>query len=243
MLAIELDKPRVIPIPDRGRKYILTVGVITKQQWLRYFDGIVSMSENQQGKEVNTYDARTARVELVEKALINAEGYRTADNSPVTSTEGWQQLIPMSHRLAVADVLVAVGRDAASEDAPITLGLETVYLKARWSADESGALQEYAGLCHRFKTPNAEHQRRYQRAISRSTIVGGSRTAKTRWLGAQSTLIELYDELIETVDGYRIGNDALTARDEIIRVMDAYHKAAAAEQLFSAAAPELAEEK
>jgi hypothetical protein len=243
MSVIDLDKPRIIPITDRGTKYTLTVGVITKAQWLRYFDGIVSTSENQQGKLIEVYDARSARLELAETALIDATGYVTGDNASVTAREHWQQLLPMSHRLAVADALVAVSRDADTDDAPIQLGSETVVLRARWGADASGAMQEYSGLRHLFHTPTAEHQRRYQRAISSSMIVGGSRTSKTQWLGAQSTLIDLYDELIESTEGYAVGSDEPTDRASIISSMDSYHKVAAAEQLFAPALPELAEEK
>lgn len=244
MAAIELAQPRVIPIPGKGRTYSLTVGVIPKKAWLDYFDGIVSTSENSSRGVIDSYDSRSARVELAEKVLVGADGYGTSDGSPVTSVEGWQKLIPMSHRIAVADTLVYVMHDQqAAEDEQLMLGQETVYLKARWGADDSGALQEYSGLVHRFKTPTGEHQRRYQRAISRSMIIGGARTAKTRWLGAQRELAELYDELIQSVDGYTVNGQTLTSPEAIVRDMDTYHKVAAAERLFAPAMPQFGEEK
>ncbi len=53
----------------------------------------------------------------------------------------------------------------------------------------------YAGLIHTFQVPTVEQQRRYSRDSSRSRVTGG-RKGTTRFLGAQRTLVELYDELI-----------------------------------------------
>lgn len=239
MSAIELAQPRVIPIVEGKRTYRLTVGVITKEQWIAYFDGILSSSENQGSKQIDNYDSRSARVELVEKVLEDADGYATPDGGPISAVPNWQGLIPMSHRLAAADVLISVGRDP--DDSPLMLGTETVILRARWGANDAGVLQEYSGLTHRFKTPSAEHQRRYQRAISRSMVDGGTRTAKTVWLGAQRVLAELYDELIVSVDGYTLNGAPLNTIMAIAASMDTYHKVAAAEQLFAPAMPKLEE--
>lgn len=236
MAAIELTRPRIIAIEDRGKQYKLTVARIAKKQWLRYFEGQISTSENQAGKRVDSFDSSAARLELVEGALVNAEGY--ASEMPA----GWQKLLPLSHRLGAANALINVGRAENEEDQAITLGQESIFLDAVWGADEDGVMRKFHGLRHSFQTPSSEHQRRFSRDASRSVIVGGARNGKTRWLGAQATLIELYDELVLSVDGYTV-NGEQPDRAAIIEHMDAYHKVAAADQLFSPAAPNVSEEE
>ncbi|QNI34536.1 hypothetical protein H7849_11935 [Alloacidobacterium dinghuense] len=243
MAAIELTAPRIIVIEDdRRRQYQFTVARIAKKQWLRYFEGIVSTSENQDGKRLDSFDSSAARLELAEQVLADAKGYKS--EKPVTEIAGWQKLLPLSHRLGVANALIDVRRSdkAGDDDEPIRLGDESITLDAVWGADESGVMRKYHGLRHNFQTPSAEHQRRFSRDASRSVIVGGSRSGKTRWLGAQATLIELYDELIQSVDGYTVSG-AMPDRAAIVEYMDAYHKVAAADQLFSPAAPKLSEEE
>lgn len=239
-MPIELTRPRQIVIEDRGKKYQFTVARITSKLWLKYFEGIVSTSENQAGKRIDSFDSSGARLELVEQVLTDASGYKS--DTPISSTPGWQKLIPLSHRLGIGSALVDVGKSDVEDDDVITLGRESVYLDAVWGAGDDGVMRKYRGLRHTFTTPNAEQQRRFARDASRSVIVGGSRTAKTRWLGPQATLVQLYDELIQEVDGYTVDGTA-PDRDGIIANMDSYHKVAATDQLFSPSAPNIDEEK
>jgi hypothetical protein len=167
--------------------------------------------------------------------LIDAKGYATADGGPVADTPGWQQLIPLRHRQAAANVLVDVERAEVNDDDPIPLGVEPVHLNAVWGADSEGVMRKYTGLVHRFATPTGEQQRRYSRDSSRSVIVGGSRRGVTKWMGNQATLIDLYDELIRGVEGYAVNGVELAGRDSIVAEMDTYHKVAAAAVLFEPA--------
>jgi hypothetical protein len=229
MASLDLASPRVIAIDDRGRKFSLTVKRIDKRAWLRYFEGIVNVSENVNGERVNRFDSSAARLDLVESALIGAEGYTTANGQPVTATEGWQKLLPLAHRLTAGLQLVAVAELLDPSADAFTLGFEDVYLDAFWGTER------FTGLRHRFRTPSGEHQARLSRASSRSVILGGSRRGTTRWLGAQATLADLYDDLIEEVEGYSVNGTPLSGREQIVAEMDTFHKVAAAELLFSPA--------
>lgn len=243
MPSIELTAPRVIAIEDRGRKYLLTVGRIQKKQWLRYFDGILDASENHAGQRVNSFDSTSALIDLIDSALIDAKGYVTEGEQPATATQGWQQLLPARHRLTAGAVLTDVQRADPQEDEPIRLGAETIYLDATWGANEGGAMQRYLNRVHKFKTPTSEQQRRYSRDASRSRVMGG-RNGKTVWLGARTTLVDLYDELILGVAGYTVnGEDLGDDAPMIAREMDTYHKLAAADALFSPAMPSFDEGK
>lgn len=239
--SIELKAPRVIVIEDRGKQYTFTLARILKKQWLKYFEGIVSTSENQGGKHIDSFDSSSARLALVEDALVTASGYTLPGNATdIHSLEGWKALLPLSHRLGVANALVSAAASEDSDDAQITLGQESVFLDAIWGADESGTLKKFTGLRHDLKTPTAEQQRRFGRDSSRSRVVGGSRKGKTQWLGAQATLAELYDELIVGVEGYTV-DGAAPDRDAIVEFMDTYHKVAAVDLLFAPAAAKVEE--
>jgi hypothetical protein len=237
MAQIELASPRVIAIRDRNCDYLLTLKRIDRKMWLKYFNGIVSVSETQNGERVDSFDSSAARLALVEAALIDAKGYPVPGGGAITAIDGWQKKLPLAHRRAAGEQLVNVERGTLADDDEFVLGFETVVLNAVWGADETrGLMRKYSGLRHSFETPTGEHQARLSRAASRSVIVGGSRGGKTRWMGAQPALAELYDELIVSVEGYAVKGELLGAdRDRIVEEMDTYHKVAAADALFSAA--------
>jgi hypothetical protein len=239
--AIELAKPRIIPVEDRGKTYRFTVRRILKNDWLKYFSGIISSSENADGKVVNSSDSSASRLELVDAVLTNADGFPLVDGKPVTEIEDWKSKLPLGHRLAIGNTLTSV-TPSAPTDEEFAFGFEKVYLDALWGAGESGGLLQYTRLLHIFRTPGVDHQRRFARDASRSTVVGGSRTGKTLWMGARTTMVELYDELIIGVDGYTV-NGVPLCDPNVATEMDAYHKYVAIDVLFAPAAPMLDEEK
>ena len=227
-MPIDLAQGRVLAFTAGKRQYTLTLKPIEKKAWLKYFAGIVNMQELVDGEMQSTFDASGARLELLESHLVEATGY-TKEGEDIKAIAGWQSKLPMSHRRAAADLLVAceVVPVTLEEDTFPALGYEVVALKATWS-EHHGRMQEQTGLTHIFRSPTAEHQKRYSRAVSRSVVVGGSRTGKTLWLGAQDVLIEIYDELIVETRGYLFPHDAFDPRH-----MDGYHKVAAAQALFT----------
>lgn len=239
MEPIELTIPRSVLVHDRGRQYLLQVKPIPKEAWLRYFDAVVSTSEYRDGKQVDSFDNTTARRELAESVLIHAEGYKS--DKPLTEIPGWQALLPPSHLAAVGNVLTSATLSSGESEA-LTLGRETILIDAIWGADAEGRMLKHVGLKHVLRTPTADQHRRYSRDSSRSVIVGGSRSGSTRWLGAQRTLAELYDELVESVDGYTIERRPPANAEEIARHMDTFHKVAAALALFSSATPDVTED-
>jgi hypothetical protein len=234
--TIDLSKPRIIVIKDRGHQYTLTVAPVTKKQWLKYFEGIVSLSETVAGKRIDSFDSKGARLALVNEVLADAHGYKTLNDVPITSLPDWRNKIPLGHRAALGEVLTAVERSQAVEEDAIMLGGESVSLDAVWSWNGTDSMVKVTGLKHIFGSPTVEQQRRYNRDMSRSQIIGGSRSGKTRWMGAQATLVELYDELITSVEDYDVdGVPVCDDREQIIAKMDTYHKVAAAETLFTPA--------
>ena len=241
--VIDLKKPRIITIHDRGHDYTFTVAPISRKQWLKYFEGIQSTSENIGGRRVDAFDSTGARLALITEALVDVDGYTSPDGGGVTDINGWHELIPASHRIAVGNALIQVRRSEDADEHPIVLGHETVLLDAAWGINRP-VMSWVKHLRHTFNSPSVEQQRRYNRDMSRSQVMGGSRTGKTRWLGAQATLAELYDELIVSVGGYVVDGEPLDDDTGLITAtMDTYHKVAAAEALFTPAVASIDEEK
>lgn len=237
---IDLRAPRVVAITDRGHTYKLTVAPPSRKLWFKYFEGVISTSENVGGNRVDSFDSTGARLALIAEILTNAEGYTVPDGALITDLPNWRELIPAPHRLTVGNVLLNVPR-SESDATPIVLGQEVITLETIWYRGGE-SMTKVTGLQHNFNPPTSDQQRRYNRDLSRSKVIGGSRTGKTLWLGAQATLATLYDELIVSVDGYSINGQPLgDDREQIIASMDTYHKVAAAEALFSPAAPAIEE--
>lgn len=230
-LQLDLATPRTVELQDRGRTYTLHCRRITEEDWTKYFLGIVIVSEQNGRERINTVDVNAARLALVGRVLTDVEGYRVEGGAELTSLAGWQNRVPMAHRLRLAEVLTDVRPSAEEDDGLIYLNGDEVVLTASWNMD--GAMVQFTGLKHRLAAPSEAQYRRYSNQASRSRVVGGSRTGKTIYSGAQVTLAELYDELILSVDGYAVNGVPLADDKEAIRrSMDMLHKVMAAQEMF-----------
>jgi hypothetical protein len=72
------------------------------------------------------------------------------------------------------------------------------------------------------------------RSGSISRVVGGSRNGTTIHSLRNKVMLDLYDQLIQSVEGYGIAGKALESPEQIRREMDGYHKVQAVAQLFVA---------
>jgi hypothetical protein len=232
MQALELAGERQIAIKDRSNLYRFTLAPITREMWLQYFDGIVSTSENRNREQLNTFDVNSSLLALVHDALTGAEGYKSPAEGKISDLAGWKELLPFSHRLAIGQILALVVPLAdAGDDEAIALGFDSVQLSAPWNCDVNGVMLLHQPLVHHFGTPSFEHERRYLRDQAKSKVIGGSRTGKTAYMGTQRALVEIYDELIQSVEGYTINGQPV---EDPAQWMDTYHKVVAAAQLFKA---------
>jgi len=228
---LELNQNRTIVFEDRGKTYTLVCRRVTPRDWERYFSGIVVTSQQQGRERINVVDVNTPRLALAEAVLVDAQGYRVAGDVPLTSMPNWQSRLPLSHRLQLGETLADVRPSQSESEFVIHPEGEEILLDATWSHSGSG-MQQYRGLRHVLKTPTEAQHRRYSDEASRSRVVGGSRSAKTFYRGAQLLLAKLYDELVICVEGYCIDSRPLGTPDEIVREMDMLHKVMAAQEIF-----------
>ena len=165
------------------------------------------------------------------EALAATQGFGV----DTTTIENWKEKIPVAHQFAIASVLTSATESSDDSAVAGLDGLETITLQSLWDANESGEMRLASRLVHKFESPSFDQARRYRRDLSRSKQVGGSRTGKTVWMGAQRTAAALYDELVVAVSGYTFNGAPLSGREEIVNAMDTYHKVAAIDCLLAPA--------
>lgn len=238
---LPLDAERKIQFSHRNLKLTLVLRRLTHQDWKRFFSASRFETERDGKDKIERSGLNCARVELVDDALIGAEGYPTRTGEPLTSLPNWKVAIPAGHKLAAAGLLESVAVDNESVPEIFDPGVREIALQAMWTGGEAGTMNLYKGLVHRFTLPTMAHQKRYIQATAHAVICGGSRQGKTIWSGNRPALVELYDELIQSVEGYSVGSAPLTSVEQIQREMDAAHKVIAAEELFSA--PEVGDDE
>jgi hypothetical protein len=212
--------------------------------WRAYFAAI----SIERDRESQTIDFTTAALTLYERCALRTRGYAVAGGAQVETLARWKDRLPMGHRIQAVDLLIKVEKHEG-RNMEIEPELETVALDAFWGirppskmADAPPGMLKYSGLLHRFAPPTAEYAQRFARETSRTVIVPGSRTGRTIYPVREKILLNLYDELIRTVEGYGVDGKALVDREAIVREMDGFHKVAAVGCLFSRAGEEEAEE-
>jgi len=214
---------------------------ITERDWNGYFSRMVFETD----ASSRTIDVNSAALWLYGECIQAVTGYSMRGGKELGDLPNWRERIPMNHRLQAVSLLTSAERSSGC--AEIEPDCETVTLDALWDVDGKGGMRRFTGLVHRFTAPSAQQMMRYSRESSRSLVVGGSTNGKTIHAIRQKVLLKLYDELIQGVEGYAVPVGAegyanpkkgIGKPEAIVREMDAFHKIAAAGQLFSTAAEE-----
>jgi len=237
---LELTGKRVVSFKDRGQAITFFFRRLTAADWQKFFAGCVFETERIGATQTRRIDHRTAGMELVESALLDAVGYKLRDGADLTALPSWQKRIPAGHKVAAAELLQKVSESQDDVERWFDPEAQEVYLDAAWGSETPGKMMKYSGLVHRFTPPTAEHERKYNRASSEARVVGGSRAGRTIYPGRQELLIAIYDQLIITVEGYSVNGKPLEDPKEIRSEMDAAHKVTAVQALF--AVPEVESE-
>jgi hypothetical protein len=237
-ILLMLDEPRVIALRDGKHIFTFYFRRISASDWDTYFNGIYSSSRNEGGAQVNTNDVNTAGIELVEFTLVKVQGYSKELNKP----EDFWKILPR-HSIPVSWLLRDVSTSHEVSDDPPDAELVETRIDALWSQLGPGAeTTAFKGLIHRFSPPTAAHKKKVMRSGAMSKIVGGSRKGITIYSTRHRLMVEIYDELIQSVDGYGVAGKPLESREQIRREMDSYHKVEAVLNLFGGAEADAAEE-
>jgi hypothetical protein len=206
--------------------------------WMKYYSSVVNTAETRDGKRFPHFDYRTALRDMAMDALISAEGYKLPPGvNSVTEVPAWKANIPPGHRMALGEMLGACTVVEGGDEADF--GFDDVTLQTYWNCDANGAMLMHRPLVHHFANPSFDQERRYRLQSARFAVVGGSKGGKTIYYGAEKVLVEIYDELIQSVEGYTWNGEPVTVPQEC---MDTSHKVLAALQLFKSPPAEPEEE-
>jgi len=225
---LKLETPeRTAGLRVGARKLLHIFAPIAAEDWLEHNRQTRPTLRPQTDDSVETGSSELeANNALWLARILRVEGY------PESYAERWKEFMPLGHRSLAVNALAQV---QPAEDQDLLPDTETllVRLEAWWNGVYFGDLR------HRFQRPLIEHELRFHGSAQRSAIVrhrvGGQRRPSTPSseivsLPQLPTLLKLYDELIEAVEGYEPAE---------AKKMDAMHKSAAVRGLFMGRTAEL----
>lgn len=226
---LDLATPREISFRVGKFVYSYLFKRITDEAWLKFFAAMHITSERDQGGVKNTIDVATAASDLVRSNVTGVDGYAQS-----FKLEGeWQKALPPGHVKLVAGWLQDATIYEGGDDSPVDPMSIEISLASSWTASGPGKMQKITGLKHRFAPPSGADEQKYNRALSETRVVGNRNTGTTIYPSRQAVLVQLYDELIQSVDGYVSNGSKLEGRAIIAQEMDAFHKVVAVRQLFA----------
>lgn len=220
---LPLDAPRVVSLKTKTTAYTWKLRRVTGDDWAKFFAAGVHQLLQADGRRERVVESEAAMVELVDRVVLSADGY-----GDLTAVRDWKAALPLRHRVAVGMVL----RSVAAEIRPTAAicDLVEIPLTATWPTD--GKSVAYTGLIHRFRHPSAEQLKRFNFEASRVEVRGTAENGVSVFPSRQAIAMKIYDDLIESVDGYSANGEPLADIAAIQREMDGAHKAAAALELF-----------
>lgn len=228
IVLLPLDGERRVTVHQGKHAYTYFFPRLTAEHWRKVFEQLtVSTEPDTRGNTRQRIDTLQAGVDLVRSTVTKVTGY----DGNIEDLPNWRSLLPSMHVRAVAADLQNVSVDPGDDSKPVSLMGVEVSLSASWNVGDERRV--FSGLTHRFAAPTAEHERRYLRAMSETVVEPGGRTI---FPSRHLALLTIYDELIQSVDGYSVNGVPLGDRESVVREMDRAHKVCAAGALFRQAA-------
>ena len=227
---LPLDAARTVAFKTKTGVFIYHFRHISIEDWERYYASIVNQVIQTKDGRDQVFETESAALDLVDRTLKSVDGYGDLDQLKMLSEPGknWKNYLPLRHRIAAAIALRAVGVTPREDAAPSLSTSIEISLDANWGAAADGKTTQYSGLIHRFRQPGIADLKRFNFESARTRVSVAGDAAVTTYPSRQAIAMKIYDDLIESVDGYSVGGLALTSVEEIRREMDGAHKAAAA---------------
>lgn len=229
---LDLAKPRTIVLKSEGKHYVWHFRRLTLEDWEKYFLGIVHETLNTPVGREEIFEMETAQLDLVDRTVVAVDGYGATEDS-----KNWKLALPLHHRLAAGTVLRAVGLDREKKLEPQLTDLIEIRVDATWTAENDEKMTAFRGLVHRFRQPTIAEMKQFNFENARVRVRGTQENGITTYPARQLSAMRMYDELIESVEGYSVHGTPLTDIATIRSEMDGAHKAEAALALFLPDAP------
>lgn len=237
---LPLDEPRMVALTiNKLGTFVYRFRRVGLADWLKYYEGIVHKIVNSPGARDEIFESESSLLSLVNATLMAVDGY--GDTSKIRN---WVDRLPLQHRLAAGSALRSVGAAADAKAASLLGDAIEVSLDAAWGSESpqrhgvagepeksNGKMVLYSGLIHRFRHPSIEDLKKFNFESASSRV--SAETGITEYPSRQAIAMRIYDDLIESVDGYAVFGKPLEGVENIKREMDGAHKAAAALEIFS----------
>jgi hypothetical protein len=226
IVLLPLDEPRSVSLTVKNAgTFVYRFRRIGLTDWLKYYEEIVNRVVNSSGFREEIFEAESSLMSLVNTTLMAVEGY--GDTAKV---KNWIDKLPLHHRLAAGSALRSVGVGTGAESASRLSDAIEVSLNAAWGIKD-GKTVFYSGLIHRFRHPSILDLRKFNFESANTRV--NAETMTTDYPSRQAIAMKIYDDLIESVDGYSVFGRPLEGVENIKREMDGAHKAAAALEIFT----------
>lgn len=210
--------------------------VPTLDDWVEYHKGTSQLGLSKGKDTIEMSNVRQERDEwLWEQLIITVEGYLWKGKS-ITELKDWKEKIPLGHRLEAVSGFLLSGREDVPEEAALieTKGFDLAEagIEMKFAIFQNGATQR---VMFHFSPPESKDYLRFSRLTSKMQL----QRTKQRNVSAIRVptdirpFVELFDKLIEKVEGYVFnGKNVMEAADWKDKI-DALQKRMAVQEVFT----------
>jgi hypothetical protein len=221
---------------ERGDRVVVVTHVFrspSSEDWLEYFKGMSQLGLSK-GRDVVELSAagQEKDEELWDKLILRVSGYAVSGKD-LMGFEDWKARIPLSHKLNAVSGFLYFNRTDVGEN-PVE---ETVLDLGESSRTMSFDVLQFGKACtvvFTFSPPEASDYIKYSRASARMQVVRTKQKGVSKLLVPFNAplMIDLFDKLIASVDGYSFEGKPLMDLPDWKTKIDIYHKREAVRELF-----------
>lgn len=208
----------------------------TLQDWEKYFRGVSTLGLSR-GRDTIEYSGaiQERNVELWDSLILRVEGYEL-NGENVMRRDDWKELIPLPHKTETIGGFVNTWRkeEDIEEAEVLDLGSDSIDVGVIVLTNDGDEIVQ-TELRFYFSSPDMSDYKQMSRMTSRMRL---TRT-KERNVSSISVptdikpYIKIFDKLIQKVEGYVFEGDDLMKQSGWRDLIDASHKRAAIDELFT----------
>ena len=215
--------------------------VPTLDDWVDYHKGTSQLGLSKGRDTIEMSNVRQERDQaLWETLIVKVEGYLWK-GKPITEQKDWKERIPLAHKLEAISGFLLSGREDVPEEAALieTKGFDLAEagVEMKFAIFQNGKTER---VVFHFGAPEAKDYLRFSRLTSKMQL----QRTKQRNVSAIRVptdirpFVELFDKLIEKVEGYVFqGKDVMEVPDWKDKI-DALQKRMAVQEVFTASLQE-----
>lgn len=221
------------------QKFILkhVFRVPTLDDWVDYHRGTSQLGLSKGKDTIEMSNVRQERDQALWEALIiKVEGYLWKEK-PITEQKNWKEKIPLGHKLEAVSGFLLSGREDIPEEAALIeatgFDLAEGGIEMKFAVFQNGATER---VVFHFGAPDATDYLRYSRLTSKMQL----QRTKQRNVSAIRVptdirpFVELFDKLIQKVEGYIFEDKNVMEVADWKDKIDALQKRMAVQEIFTA---------